>query len=296
MGTLLGMQIRTANREASLRTSEMVLRAIEEVEGRLSTWREDTELAGFHRIPAHALGPLSNATMADLRRACHWAAETKGAFDPTVGALVQAYNLRNEGRWPSAEELRTALANTGVAHLSLTKHGAIRSRAGLRIEEGAFGKGAGLDAAAAVLKQAKAEMARIDLGGQWLLFGQGAEIEIADPRDRSTPRVAWRVPEGSVATSGNSERGLVVDGRRLGHVIDPRTGRPAEDFGSVSVWCPKAIDADCLATAMFVMGPTKALAFAEQHKDVECVVIRLAGDDIEIHASTGARRHIRALP
>jgi thiamine biosynthesis lipoprotein len=77
-----------------------------------------------------------------------------------------------------------------------------------------------------------------------------------------------------VATSGSSERGIVVDGERLGHILDPRTGRPSGDFGSVTVWAPDAFTADCLSTALYVMGPDAALAWAATHPGQSVVVVR----------------------
>ena len=295
MGTLLELQIHAEDRASALQTSESVVKAIEQVEARLSTWRPDSELSRVHRAPARHTCALSDATLGELERARHWWICTDGAFDPTIGALVRVYDLRGEGRWPTAAELRMARSNSGAGQLLLTRHGLRRERAGLRIEEGAFGKGAGLDAAALVLQQAGAVDARLDIGGQWLLYGEGAELELAHPRDRSRPLFAWRVPAGSVATSGNSERARLVDGRKLGHLIDPRTGRPADDFGSVSVWCPRAIDADCLATAMFVMGPDAALAFAERHGDVECVILEADDETLTMRASSGARDCVHPL-
>ena len=88
---------------------------------------------------------------------------------------------------------------------------------------------------------------------------------LADPRDRQRAVARIEIPSGSVATSGNSERGVVVDGRRIGHLLDPRTGRPAPDFGSLTVWAPTALEADCLATGLYVLGPEAALAWAERH-------------------------------
>jgi len=82
------------------------------------------------------------------------------------------------------------------------------------------------------------------------------------------------LPAGSVATSGNSERGVVVEGRRIGHLLDPRTGRPAPDFGSLTVWAERALEADCLATGLYVLGPERALAWAEAHPGVEVAIAR----------------------
>src|SRR5690606_35898072 len=114
-------------------------------------------------------------------------AETDGAFDPGVGALVHAFGLRAGGRTPSAEELERALAGGGIAELALDGLDATRLRAGLVLEEGAFGKGVGLEDALAALRAAGATAALVDLGGQVATLGEGApqRYAIAHPRDRA---------------------------------------------------------------------------------------------------------------
>ncbi|MFQ5749404.1 MAG: FAD:protein FMN transferase, partial [Planctomycetota bacterium] len=104
------------------------------------------------------------------------------------------------------------------------------------------------------------------------------------------------VPHGSLATSGNSEHGIEVGGRRFGHLLDPRTGRPAPDFGSVTVWAPDALTADCLSTGLFVMGPRPALAWAHAHAGIEIVVLETTPDgDLRATATSGWKGRIEPL-
>ncbi len=85
---------------------------------------------------------------------------------------------------------------------------------------------------------------------------------MAHPRDRARTVATIRLKDASASTSGNSERGLAVDGRRVGHILDPRTGGPAPDFGSVTVVAPDGLTADVLSTAFFVLGPEEGLAMS----------------------------------
>jgi len=95
---------------------------------------------------------------------------------------------------------------------------------------------------------------------------------------------------GSVATSGNSERGIAIDGRRYGHLLDPRTGRPAPDFGSLAVWAADPLLADCLSK-LYVLGPDRALAWVAAHRrlgeSVEALALVSKGGKIEVRASDG---------
>ncbi|MGE3175771.1 MAG: FAD:protein FMN transferase [Planctomycetota bacterium] len=289
MGTWLDMQVTADDRATALRASEAAVAAVEACEARLSTWRPTSELSRLNAARVDVPVRLSPPTVAELHRALHWQRETAGAFDPTCGALLAAYGVRDGGRWPSPPERAAALAASGAALLALADADAARSHPGLRVDAGAFGKGAALDAAAAALRAAGARAAELDFGGQWLLLAPGA-VDLAHPRERGRIVATWRVEAGSVATSGNGERATRPDGRALGHLLDPRTGTPAADFGSVAVWCERALDADCLATGLFVLGPAAAVRFADAHDGVECVVLELDGADgaVRLRASRGA--------
>ena len=273
MGTSLSLTVEAADRATALAASERAVAALEATEARLSTWREDSELARLNRAPVGAPFALSPELAAELGAARQCWEETGGAFDATVAPLVAAWGLRSGGRLPSAAELRQARAATGMDGLALAAGTAVRLRPGVAVEEGGFGKGAGLKAAVAALAGSGASAATLDLGGQVALFGPGRrELAVADPRQRDRPVVLLAIDRGSVATSGNSERGIRAGGRRLGHILDPRTGRPAPDFGSLTVWADDPLTADCLSK-LYVLGPDRALAWAAAHPGVEVLAL-----------------------
>jgi thiamine biosynthesis lipoprotein len=229
-----------------------------------------------------------------------WSARTDRAFDPTVAALVQAWDLRGRGRVPSTGELAAALAATGAGHFRLdaARGTAVRLDPLAGIDEGAWGKGYALDRAAERLADAGVQSALIDLGGQVLARGRDASglpwtIAIADPRDRARPVVALRLSNVSVSTSGDSERSRDIPGRRIGHLLDPRTGEPAEDFGSVTVVAASGLDADVLSTALFVLGPENGLALSDRLRREglanEALFLVVQGEALEARTSPGLR-------
>lgn len=295
MGTLLALAVEAPDRPSALAASEAALRAIEAVEARLSTWTEESELARLNRAPVGELVKLSPELARDLARARELQVATGGAFDPTLGALVQAWGLRSGGRIPHADELAAARAASGIDGLELIGSAARRLRPGLALEEGAFGKGVGLDAALAALREAGASAALLDLGGQVALLpgGEAQWIGLAHPRHRDVVLLEARVDAGSLSTSGNGERGLLVDGVPVGHILDPRTGEPARDFGSLTVWAPDATGADALSTGLFVLGPQAALAWASSHDGALVVVVELASGELRVSASDGWRGRLR---
>lgn len=278
MGTTLHLRVEAADRPTALQASERAVRALEATEARLSTWREDSELSRLNQAKPGEPIALSSELAAELSaaRAC-WL-ESTGAFDPTVGALAAAWGLRDGGREPSETERAQALEATGMDELELEGDHAIKRRPGLVLEEGAFGKGAGLSAALDALASARALSATLDLGGQLAVLGAAdrqdpARFAVADPRDRSREVLTLELARGSVATSGNSERGIVAGGHERGHLLDPRTGRPAADFGSLTVWTDDPLRADCLSTGLYVLGPDAALDWARRQPGVEVLVL-----------------------
>jgi FAD:protein FMN transferase len=291
MGTDFLLSIEAKNRNFALQASEVALRAVEGTELRLSTWTDDSELAKLNTTlqlraesgldsPPAALSPL---LARELAQASNWRRETGGTFEPRLGALLLAWDLRGTGHIPHQTEIDAALANKTIW------------------EEGGFGKGAGLDAALLALKDSRATRAKLDLGGQIAVYGPGPFlIDVAHPEHRLTAVLQMSIDQGSVATSGNSERGLMVDGSRIGHLLDPRSGRPAPDFGSLTVWAPSAFAADCLSTALYVMGPDAALLWVQKHPGIEVLVLEknpssLKPSALRARASSGLRNHLTTL-
>jgi len=306
MGTTLRVEVTGLDREHGLALAERLVRAVEDAEVRLSTWRETSEIETLNRAPVGEPVPLSRSTWAALGRALDWAAASDGAFDPTMAPLVQAWGLRSAGRHPAPAEVRAALGAIGAGGIELTRAplGA-QKRLERRIEEGGFGKGAALDDALDLLEPGEpaaenATFVRIDLGGQiaWSGAREPVVVELADPAERARPVVAIELDaaRGSVATSGNGERRLVLAGKAVGHLLDPRSGYPAPDFGSVAVFAPAALDADCLSTALFVLGPERGARWlSARGREFQALFLVTAGDRLRAVATPGLAGRVRPL-
>jgi thiamine biosynthesis lipoprotein len=301
MGTTLRVEVEVAaDRAAALAVAEETIREVEATEARLSTWREGSELSALNATPVGAWREVSPALYGDLRSALDCAAATGGAFDPTVGALAAAWGLRHGGRVPGRDELITARARTGWAGIELraAPH-RVRRRFDLRIDEGGFGKGIALDRA---LERARARDARVhaSLGGQSAWSGGRAPVRLllADPRERAraVAEIALDLTRGSVATSGASERRFEAGGRSFGHLLDPRTGVPAADFGSVAVAAASAFEADCLSTALFVLGPEAGLALLERSpRAAEALYLVVTRSGLVARTTPGLAGRLRPL-
>ena len=287
MGTWLEVTVTAPDRSTAMAAAEAALEAVEATERRLSTWRPDSELTALNSARTGTWVNLSSELARDLREALGWARLTGGWFNPAVASLVRAWDLRGNGRVPSEAELAQALDGTHMDAFELRGSEARRIVGTAGVEEGGFGKGVALrDAATAALAE-HADCVRLDFGGQTHAAGDcpTVRIGIADPRDRTAVVANLQLASGSVATSGNSERGIVVDGVGLGHLLDPHTGRPAPDFGSVTVLAADPVAADCLSTALYSMGPRLGARWMESQEGIGAVYAIEHGSSVEILAS-----------
>jgi thiamine biosynthesis lipoprotein len=289
MGTLLTVIVEAGDRDSAVNASEAARRAVAEVEARLSTWNQDSELSRLNGAEPGSEFSISPELESDLRLAFHWWKETHGAFDPGIASLVEAWDVRGSGREPSAVELEKARAAAGLQHFALEPGIARVDTAGSGIEEGGFGKGIALREAADAAREAGADCVVLDFGGQIAIDGDclGFRVDIADPNRRDLGIATLTIRSGSVATSGNSERGLVVEGVARGHLLDPQTGFPAPDWGSVTVVASDPVAADCLSTALYVMGPKAGSDWLREWPEIDAVFVEQSGEDTTMTATPG---------
>lgn len=279
MGTGLRVEVCAASRSEALAAIEAALGAVRETEARLSTWRAGSELSRLNAERLATWVDLSPSTASVLREVRAWSAETAGAFDPAIGASLDAWDLRGEGRVPTAAELdaATATGGTGAWEIDVATPRA-RRLAPARLDAGGFGKGAGLRSAVDSLARHAVTSVVLDFGGQLVVRGApggGRTIAVAHPERRDEPIARLHLAGLSVATTGTSERHVETAAGRVGHVLDPRTGRPVPAWGSVTVVAADPLVADILSTALFVMGPAEALRWSRDRHDVGVLILEL---------------------
>ena len=268
MGTLATLVVESPDRSSGVERLDRMVRLIEETEADLSTWREDSLLSQFNRQPIGTWLDVPRRVCSLLDQVVYWYEETDGAFDPAIGALVEVWSLRGDGRQPSADELAMARARSGFHHFRIDSENCALSRAvDAAIDAGGFGKGAALDRVRHAVRDAPGSWL-VDFGGQVAVSSNsgdgGWSIAVAHPEFRDVSILELQLDEGSVATTGGSERDIVMDNDvRLGHVIDPQTGQTVSRRGSVTVWHHDAVVADMLSTALYVMDAKDAVRWSE---------------------------------
>ena len=290
MGTRASLESYAPDRDTALIRIESFLRILEDTERELSTWQPESAISRLNRKPVGIRFPLkaSLCTLFDELRA--WTDRTDGAFDPAIGTLVEAWGLHSGGRHPTTEELQLGLENAGFEYLDLDLKNCavVRIRPAL-IDVGAFGKGDALDRVMDYSRDEGVDGWLIDLGGQIMVHGTPPNADywtlaLAHPFKRTQAVMTIDLREGSLATSGGSERDLGRGEERIGHILDPKTGQAIQRNFAVTVWHPRALIADILSTAFYVMGVDEGLRWAETH-DVAAAFL-IAEDGVQVKART----------
>jgi thiamine biosynthesis lipoprotein len=287
MGTRAHLAVLAPTRQAGLSALAAALDVLDRAEAELSTWRESSAISALNRLPVGRPWQAGPTLCRSFEQVWQWHAETAGVFDPAIGRLLAAWDIHGAGAIPSGRVRERAAQESGLSLLGFDASACtVTKRGEVALDVGAWGKGAALDRVEAALGSGPW---LVDLGGQVSVGGPAADggwaVGIAHPQHRDRPYRQVRLIEGSLSTSGASERALTVDGERVSHIFDPRTGRPAAFDGSVTVWHRSGLAADALSTALFVMGPDEGLRWAEAHGIAALYLVPGEGDAVRAVAS-----------
>jgi thiamine biosynthesis lipoprotein len=261
----------------------MIQRALDAVVAEMSPWEPLSDLSRYNRAAAGSWTTLPAATATVLRRAIEVAQASHGAFDPTLGALTDLWGFGPRpfsGGPPLAVDIAPLREAGGWKRLVLDDD-ALFQPGGLRLDLNGIAKGFGVDQAAAALDRAGVKSYLVEVGGE--LRGTGAKpdgqpwwVELErPPTANDTERTMVALHDLAVATSGDYRRFFDHDGRRYAHTLDPATGAPTTHATvSVTVLAKDCMSADAWATALTVMAPDAALAFAAEHGLAVLIVSR----------------------
>ncbi len=239
---------------------------VDRIEDVLTVFRDGSEVARVNREAALAPVAVSPTLFSLLERCRALHEATGGAFDPTSTPLSRCWGfLAREGRLPPVADIEAARAVVGMDKVELDPVArTIRFLVpGVGLNFGGIGKGYALDLVSELLRQRGVTRALVSAGGSSVLAfggGEGFPVDVTSPR-REGVIARLRLHDAGLGTSGAGEQFFEVEGRRYGHVIDPRTGWPAVGLLSASVVAGTAAEADALSTAFLVARP----ALAESH-------------------------------
>ena len=259
---------------------------LEDVDASMSTWRDDSELSLFNqRNDQSEWVPISAGLFEVLQKARDISSMTGGAFDVTIGPVVNLWGFGPQARpeqVPSEESLAMALAATGYEKIELRADPpAVRATPPQYVDLSAIAKGYGVDAVARFLENEGIEAYLVEIGGEVRVNGRkpdGSTWRLAIEQPVSEGREVNRVvalESRAMATSGDYRNYYESEGRRYSHTIDPETGKPiAHRLASVTVIADDCMTADALATGFNVMGYEQANELAVRENIPAYFIVR----------------------
>jgi thiamine biosynthesis lipoprotein len=287
MGTWCDLIIFDEHPDADV--AESAFREIARLEDVLSSWDPVSEVSRLNASAGSGPQPVSVDLARVAEESAAMCATSGGAFDTSVGPLLRAWGFYTESPGvPAPETSRAAASQVGCDRVIVQRASqSIALADGAALDFGSIGKGYAVDRALAILRARGVTRAKLDFGSSSLGFlGRvegGWPVVIVDPRNRDEPLVSFRIAEGSVSTSSQSERFFERDGRRYGHIFDPRTGRPVESgLLSVTVITSQGSSANALSTALFVMGATEGKRMIGRMPGVSAIFVEQGADGLVI--------------
>ena len=281
MGTRYTVRI-VASEQPDAELKSLIEGKLNEINGQMSTYEPDSELSRFNASLDTDWFGVSNNTAQVVRFALKVAEDTEGAFDLTVGPVVNLWGFGPEGRRvepPEDDVVAETLAIVGYSNLEVRiEPPSLRKRIpDLQVDLSAVAKGYAVDAIGDLLVTRDVSSYMIEIGGEVLTRGEKPGgipwrigLEKPEPGGRVIRKVV-KLPADSlltaIATSGDYRNFFAASGVRYSHTISPKTGRPVmHDLATVTVRAKTCMEADALATALLVLGPKEGYDWAERYE------------------------------
>ncbi|MBN1125351.1 MAG: FAD:protein FMN transferase [Sedimentisphaerales bacterium] len=300
MGTFAHFVVVTTDEQTVRRCFDAALQECIRVDGLMSDYKSESELSVVNRSAFEKPVAVSEELYQLIETSLDYSKRTDGAFDITIGPLVDLWRKAgNMQQQPSEEELATARARVGFDKLVLdpARKTVAFAVEGMRLDLGGIAKGYAIDRAVQVMREAGIPGGLVDIGGDVRCFGTPPPgkkhwtIGLQDPQNEEDILLKLGLNDMAVATSGNYRRFVLVGQQKHSHIINPSTRDSAAGLSSVTILAPKAVDADALATAVTVLGMEKGLQLIEGIPETEAMlissnnpehVIRTAGTEVFI--------------
>lgn len=230
---------------------------LERLEAKYSRYRDDSLTSRINRSAGGAALEMDAETAGLLDYAAQAWQQSGGRFDLSTGVLRRAWDFKS-GKLPDPAVLEAARARVGWQQLEWSRP-QLRLPVGMELDFGGLVKEYAADRVAQLLREQGARGGLVDLGGDIAVVGPQPDgsawrIGIRDPRQRGAALALIELERGGLATSGDYERGMTIDGRRYSHLLDPLSGQPVRGAASVSVAAPLCLLAGTASTSAMLMG------------------------------------------
>jgi len=306
MGTFARVVVIAADRNTANKCIEDAFAEIYKVDKLMSDFKSDSEISRVNRDAFMWAVKVSDPTYEVLQRSVEFGKLTDGAFDITVGPLVDLFRIAKKTEVAtSEEEITRAKAKVGFEKLILDDpNKTVKFKVeGMRLDLGGIAKGYAVDKALEAAQKAGALGAMVDIGGHIRCAGRAPQgkdnwlIGLQDPnlnKDTAGRDILLRLKlvNEAVATSGDYQQFVLIKGKRYSHIINRKSGTSAEGLSSVTIIADNATDADALATAVSVMGAEKGLALIEKIPNTEAILVT-SQPEYKIIKTNGVEKFIR---
>jgi thiamine biosynthesis lipoprotein len=270
---------------------------VESLESQLTIFRDDSEVIRLNRRAAQEPVDVEPRLFGLLRHAQELNRETDGALDITSGPLSDVWGFsRRDGRVPSEEQIAGARERVGMQHVALDgeKKTIAFHRPGVSVNLNSMGKGYALDRMAELLSQHEVDDYLLHGGKSSVLArgnqpgsdGTGWRVAIRHPLRQTDTLAELVLRNQALSTSGAGTQFFIRRGRRYGHILDPRSGYPAEGLYSATVIAPTAAEAEGLSTAFYVMGPERAGDFCAARPEIAAILVAPAEREGDVRLIT----------
>ncbi|MBL7085364.1 MAG: FAD:protein FMN transferase [Candidatus Omnitrophica bacterium] len=275
---------------------------IRRVEDLLSRFGPESDISRINAQAHKQPTKVSAETITLLEKSIMFSELSDGAFDITVYPLMEIWGLRGEPKKeiPSALQLKEALGRVGYQNINIIKkeQSVFLSLPGMSLDLGGIAKGYAVDRAISILKQEGIKSALVNVGGDIYAWGkrdksEGWMLGVQHPREKDTILSVLELENRAVATSGDYQKYIEIEGRRYSHIINPKSGFPCTDVpASVTVLAKDCVSADALATSAFILGPEKGVDLINQLENTEAIIVSVREDELDILLSQGLEGEI----
>jgi thiamine biosynthesis lipoprotein len=288
MGTFARIVAVATDKETAKKSIKAGFKQLEMVDNLMSDYKSNSEISRVNRDAYKGSIKVNESTFKVLQKAIYFSELSEGAFDITVGPLVDLWRFAAEANSvPTEAELQQARSKVGYEKLLLDANEVTVRFAidGMRLDLGGIAKGYAIDKAVEAMQKGGAITGMVDIGGDIRCFGtprRGKDawrIGLQDPNKpedwfgASEPSLVLKLTDAAIATSGDYRRFVLIDGQKYSHILDTKTGRGSKALSSATIICKNAIDADALATAVSIMGAEKGLALIEKLPETDAILI-----------------------
>ena len=275
MGTIVTIEIVGTKTNAET-TINSAFKEIDRIEGLMTTFDSNSEIGILN-----AEGQVDNVSddlIYVIEQSIHYGNISDGAFDVTIKPILNLWKTKIiAGEYPTGQEINETLTLVNYSNITVENNTIYFNAEGMSITVDGIAKGYAVDQAVKVLKNNGYVSGFVNAGGDGMYFGTKPDgsywnVGLRNPENKSQSIVVMEISDMAVATSGNYER-YFNESARLSHISDPRTGYSSQSLLSATIIAGSAMEADTLATTVFVLGPDKGLKLIENIQNTECILI-----------------------